>query len=379
MKQSDIAGAASGVMKQSEIAGAASGVMKQSDIIPVQRCVRFAQRPHSGCVRSTSRVTSRLMRLGVCLATVMQVSVVYPPFAGAQTAKSAHQREVLDTKLQSKLETLVRGFKGDVGIYVRNLKTGRSAAVRADELFPTASMIKVPILIGTFDSIEKGKFTFQQMMTYRDSLKYSYDDTLSTPRDGAQIPIAKLTLQMITESNNTSALWLQGLVRGDTINQWLHEHGFDSTRVNSRIPAREANRKKYGWGQTTPREMASLLVTIREGNAVSRAASEEMYRHFTRIYWNGEALSQLPPWVQAASKQGMVDHSRSEVVLVNAPSGDYVFAITTKNQQDSSYVEGNEGYALIRALSAMLWREFEPKHPFLPEPGARRFKPPEEP
>lgn len=299
--------------------------------------------------------------------------------ASSAMPASAQPHERIDARLQAKLEALVKGFHGGVGIYVRNLKTNHVAAIRADELFPTASTIKVPILIGTFDAIQKGRFTFQQMMTYRDSLKYSYDDTLSSPRDGAQIPIAKLTMQMITESNNTSALWLQGLVRGDTINAWLHDHGFDSTRVNSRIPAREANRKIYGWGQTTPREMASLLVLIRESNAVTRAASEEMYRHLTRIYWNGEALSQLPPWVQAASKQGMVDHSRSEVVLVNAPSGDYVFAINTKNQQDSSYVESNEGYTLIRDLSALLWREFEPKHPFTPAPDARRFKPPEEP
>ncbi|MDQ6612171.1 MAG: class A beta-lactamase-related serine hydrolase [Gemmatimonadota bacterium] len=300
-------------------------------------------------------------------------------FAQSQSQPRTTARESVDSRLQSKLETLVRAFKGDVGIYVRNLKTGRSASIRPDELFPTASTIKVPILIGTFDAMQKGKFTFQQMMTYNDSLKYSYDDSVQMPRAGAQIPIAKLTLQMITESNNTSALWLQGLVRGDTINEWLHSHGFDSTRVNSRIPAREVNRKKYGWGQTTPRELASLLVLIRNGQAVSAAASEEMYRHLTRIYWNGEALSQLPPWVQAASKQGMVDHSRSEVVLVNAPSGDYVFAILTKNQQDSSYVETNDGYTLIRALSALLWREFEPKHPFTPQPDARRFKPPEEP
>jgi beta-lactamase class A len=297
----------------------------------------------------------------------------------AQASPNVLTHDHTDAKLQAKLEALAKTVHGDVGIYVRNLKTGRTAAIRADELFPTASTIKVPILIGTFDAMTRGRFTFQQMMTYKDSLKYSYDDTLSTPRVGAQIPIAKLTLDMITESNNMAALWLQGLVGGDTINSWLHAHGFDSTRVNSRIPAREANRTQYGWGQTTPREMASLLVMIRNGHAVSRAASEEMYRHLTRIYWNGEALSQVPPYVQAASKQGMVDKSRSEAVLVNAPSGDYVFAIYTKNQSDQSYVETNEGYTLIRDVSALLWREFEPRHAFVPDTGARRFKPPEEP
>lgn len=297
----------------------------------------------------------------------------------AMSAWSSGVRERPDAKLQSKLAALAANVHGDVGIYVRHLKSGRTAAVRADELFPTASMIKVPILLGTFDAINKGRFSFQQMLTYRDSLRYQYDDSLSVPRDGAQIPISRLTLQMITESNNTSSLWLQGLVGGDTINAWLHEHGFDSTRVNSRVPGRETNRTKFGWGQTTPREMAGLVVMIREERAVSHAASEEMYRHLTRIYWNGQALSQLPPWVQAASKQGMVDQARSEVVLVNAPGGDYVFCVTTRNQQDKSYADTNEGYTLIRAVSALLWKEFEPKHPFIPDPEARQLKPPEEP
>lgn len=307
--------------------------------------------------------------LGICLATRV----------AAQPSAKVLARGTPDPRLQARLEALVKGFQGDVGIYVRHLKTGRTAAIRADELFPTASTIKVPILVGVFDAITRGQFTFQQMMTYHDSLKYSYDDSLSMPRVGAQIPIARLTLEMITESNNTSALWLQGLVGPATINTWLHEHGFDSTRVNSRTPGREANRATYGWGQTTPREMASLVTVIRDGKAVSRGASEEMYRHLTRIYWNGEALSQLPPWVQAASKQGMVDKARSEVVLVNGPSGDYVFAVYTKNQTDTSYDEKNAGYALIRAVSALLWRAFEPTHPFAPDSVARRFKPPEEP
>lgn len=309
-----------------------------------------------------------------CVATP---SPLERPRSTAGDSRLAGERS--DPVLQAKLAVLAAEVHGDVGIYVRHLKTGRSAAIRADELFPTASMIKVPILIGTFDAIRKGQFTFQEVMTYRDSLRYQYDDSLSTPRVGAKIPVAELTLRMITESNNTAALWLQGLVRGDTINAWMHNHGFDSTRVNSRVPGREANRAQYGWGQTTPREMANLVVMIRKGRAVSRAASEEMYRHLTRIYWNGEALSQLPPWIQAASKQGMVDRARSEVVLVNAPGGDYVFAVTTRNQQDSSYVESNEGYTLIRKVSALLWNEFEPRYPFVPDTGARRLKPPEEP
>lgn len=328
---------------------------------------------------ATHPLHRRLFRAATSVAAVLVAGAcAHAPANSAPQLTGVAAQEHPDRDLQQKLEHLVTGFHGDVGIYVRHLKSGRTAAIRANEIFPTASMIKVPILLGTFDAINKGRFTFQQVFTYRDSLRYQYDDTLSVPRNGAQIPLSKLTLQMITESNNTSALWLQGLVGGDTINAWLHNHGFDSTRVNSRIPAREADRTKYGWGQTTPREMSNLVVMMREGRAVTRGASEEMYRHLTRIYWNGEALSQLPPWVQAASKQGMVDQSRDEVVLVNAPSGDYVFCVTTKNQQDKSYADTNEGYTLIRAVSALLWKEFEPSHPFTPDSAARRYKPGED-
>jgi beta-lactamase class A len=91
-----------------------------------------------------------------------------------------------------------------------------------------------------------------------------------------------------------------------------------------------------------------------------------VYRHLTRVYWNGEALSQIPPDIQTASKQGAVDESKSEVVLVNAPHGDYVFCVITKNAVDTRWERDNESYVLIRNISALLWRFFEPHRPYKP-------------
>jgi len=281
-----------------------------------------------------------------------------------------------DATLQRALDSLVTGFHGEVGVYVRNLRTGQTAGVNQDTVFPTASMIKVPILVATFDALERGALDFHQELTYTDSLLYPGEDLIGGLKDSTKVSLSKLTLLMITTSDNTASLWLQSLAgTGTVINQWLAGHGFDSTRVNSRTPGREANWERYGWGQTTPREMAELLVMIRQGWAVSPAASEEMYRHLTRSYYTGEALSVLPPWVQVASKVGAVSQSRSEVALVNAPSGDYVFCVITKNQQDQSWDPPNEGWVLTRKISAFLWSHFEPGHPWQPSEGAERFKP----
>ena len=265
-------------------------------------------------------------------------------------------------ELQNKLDGLAENFKGDVGIYVRSLVTGEEASINADTLFPTASLIKVPILLKVFDRIEKGELDFHQKLVYRDSLLYPGEDILGAFRDSAEISLSKAAMLMITTSDNTASLWLQELSgTGTAINNWLDSQGFANTRVNSRTEGRRGDWEKYGWGQTTPREMAELLVMIRENRAVSPAASESMYRILTRIYWNEEALSQIPPYVQAASKQGAVNQSRSEVVLVNAPSGDYVFTVITKNQEDQSWEYDNEGFALIRTVSQTLWQHFEPE------------------
>jgi beta-lactamase class A len=292
---------------------------------------------------------------------------------------AAQQRPPRDRHLERSLQALSDSFDGRVGIYVRNLRTGVTAEVNADELFPTASMIKVPILLTLFDSLEHGSLSVQQRLMYTDSLEYPGGDILGSFRDSTPVEMSRVIMLTATMSDNTAALWLQSLAGGGVaINHWLSSNGFDSTRMNSRTPGRHDAWERYGWGQTTPREIANLLVMIREGRAVSHAASQELYRVLTRTFWNAQAISQIPPWIQAASKQGAVDRSRSEVVLVNAPHGDYVFSVITKNQADTSWALHNAGWDLIRKVSAMLWKRFEPGYPWKPPAGWEKFKASEE-
>lgn len=279
-----------------------------------------------------------------------------------------------DKVLTQQLQPLVDSFQGDVGIFVQHLKTGKTVAINADTIFPTASMIKVPITIGMFNMIEKGEIDYHTTLTYTDSLLYEGDDILGSFKDGEQIALSKILMLMITTSDNTASLWCQQLAgTGTQINQWLQENGYEHTRVNSRTPGREPNRSRYGWGQTTPREMANLVASIGKGEVISKRASERMYRNLTRIYWDGEALSQIPPYIQTASKQGAVNKSRSEVVLVNAPHGDYVFCVITKNQKDESWIPNNEGYVLLRNVSGILWNYFEPDSKWKPSDGIEEW------
>lgn len=269
-----------------------------------------------------------------------------------------------DRKLQQKINELVQsqGVRGVVGIYVKNLRTGKEAAFQPDTLFPTASIVKVPILVGIMDKIEKGELQYHQPLEYKDSLLYAGMDILGSFKSGEKIELSKAMMLMLTMSDNTASLWLQSLAgTGTRINELLDSLGLKYTRINSRTPGREENRKEYGWGQTTPREMSTLMEKIYQGKVVSPKASERMLRVLGRNYHDPNGISQIPPYIFVASKTGEVNQSRNETLLVMAPHGPYVYTISTKKLEDQSWNSSNEGWVLCRKLSALLWHHFEPR------------------
>ncbi|MCU0387798.1 MAG: class A beta-lactamase-related serine hydrolase [Chitinophagaceae bacterium] len=260
--------------------------------------------------------------------------------------------------LEAAMVESVQQFNGDIGFYVEDLVSGKAIMYHADTIFPTASVVKVPILAGIMDKIEKGEFNYHQKLTYRDSLLYEGEDILGSFKDGEKIEISKVIMLMLTTSDNTASLWLQSLAgSGTTINELMNGLGLTHTRVNSRTPGREANRTQYGWGQTTPAEMAKLFKMIYRGEVISREASEKMIRLLGRNYWDEEGLSAVPAGVFVASKNGAVNASRSEVMIVNGKRP-YIFSIFTKNNKDQSWEPTNEAWTLTRKLSAMVWNYF---------------------
>jgi beta-lactamase class A len=273
-----------------------------------------------------------------------------------------------DKKLRHQIEHIIKGFNGDIGVYVKNLKTGKIVTVNADSVFPTASMVKVPILLGVFDKMIKKELSYYQPLIYKDSLLYAGEDILGSFKNNEKIELSKVIMLMLTTSDNTASLWLQSLAgTGTAINELMNQWGFTATRVNSRTPGREENRNLYGWGQTTPREMATIFEKIYKKELFGTEPCIKLMRLLSRNYWDEEGLSQIPPTIEVFSKNGAVNASRSEAMLVNAPHTPYVFCIITKNNKDQSWDANNEAWVLTKKLSALLWNYFEPKMKFIAE------------
>ena len=264
----------------------------------------------------------------------------------------------INKKLQKNVQTLVNDYKGDIGIFIKSLKTGKVVQINADTVFPTASIVKVPILIGIINKIKLGELSYHQEFSYNDSMLYAGVDILGSFKNGEKIELSKLIMLMLSMSDNTASLWLQKLAgTGTIINDLMEKNGFVNTYVNSKTAGRENDRTQYGWGQTTPKEMAVIFEKLYKGEIINDSLSKKMIRLLGRNYWDEEALSEIPATIFAASKSGAVDASRSEILLVMAKEP-YILSVFTKNNKDQSWETTNEAWVLFRKLSKICYDNY---------------------
>lgn len=270
-----------------------------------------------------------------------------------------------DGKLEAAIRKEISGFHGDIGVFVQHLGKNKIVTINADTIFPTASLVKIPILVGVFHKIADGELTLSQEFIYNTSRAYGGSGLMQFYKDSSKTDLSTMISLMLTYSDNVAAIWLQELSGGGiAINPLMDSLGLKNTKVNSRTPGRDDAWKKYGWGQTTPRELAQLFTLIRDGKIIDARYSDKMYRYLKNQFYNERSLSQLPSTASTISKTGSINDARGEVVLVNAPGGDIVFCVLTKNNKDQDWALNNEAEMLTRKIANLIWNHYEKKHQF---------------
>ena len=136
------------------------------------------------------------------------ISLLFAALLLIQTGCASEERpDVVD--IAGQIAPLIDAFDGRAGVYIKDLVTGREIGINADTLYPTASMIKVPIMVAVFDRIERGQLDYQRELTYTDSLFYSDADITGELRDSATVHLSEMVFLSISKSDNTASLWLQ--------------------------------------------------------------------------------------------------------------------------------------------------------------------------
>jgi beta-lactamase class A len=284
--------------------------------------------------------------------------------------------------LQGRLEAAVRGFPGVLGVAVRNLETGESFAVNGDLRFPTASLIKLAVLVEVEHQIAEGKIARDRTVALAESDKAGDEPVvLNQLHSGVALTVPDLLALMIAFSDNTATNLLVGLAGTVNVDRRMVSYGLPSTKIfrptfrDGHADVFPEEEKEFGLGMTTPAEIAKLLELIAEGKIVSRAACDEMLGYLEKQQDRAMIPRSLPfdrDRITVANKTGWDEEKlagpsgvkgdvRTDAAYVKSPKARYVIAICARQVKDKTPTVDNQALVAGARISRMVYDYFNPR------------------
>lgn len=290
------------------------------------------------------------------------------------------KREGTTLALRERLEAIAEGLDGTLGLAVRVLKTGEEFRINDQELFPLASVFKVPLLVELFRQIEQGRFTLETRLPLRAEDQSPGSGVLKEFRPGAELTIWDLAVLMIIVSDNTATDMLYALVEGAaTVTATMRSFGLQNIAVpfdckgllnnsvgldaSDRSPATlEEARRRVKEGAfdydsvafqatlenncTTPADMLELFTLMEQRDLISAAACDQMIDILLRQQLNQRIPLLLPQPFKVAHKTGTVGTSRNDAGIIYLPNGDPIlFCAFTKGVDPKKWQAGDNAIA----------------------------------
>ena len=311
--------------------------------------------------------------------SVAVLSLTTWPAQARQSEPASAIDHPVQAAIEAAVEAAVRGFPGSVSLYATNLDTGVSYGLRADAPVPTASTIKLPIMVELFAEAEEGRLDWNQKLVLTDQDKVSGSGVLTELSPGDPLPIRDLMHLMIVVSDNTATNLILDRIGGNTVNVRMAQLGLKQTAVMRKImqaklfpdpqakphpegltdEGKKPGNDRWGTGRSCPRDMVFILEKLYRGELVSKAASGEMISVLKRQH-DHDGIGRDMENTVIASKSGALDHLRSDVAIVYSPHGPVAMAITVNSIPEVNYGVDNPGNLLISRLSEILVEELAP-------------------
>lgn len=235
-------------------------------------------------------------------------------------------------QMTARIERMAADHPGQVGIYLKDLDRGWEWSYHADDLFPAASLVKVPIMIAVFEKIQRGELYLSSNLSLKRRTRMGGSGSLKWKRDGATFAVRKLLDTMIHESDNTAMRILLDEVGLGFVQELLPRLGLVYTEIYPEgltLASGYVRQENY----TTAREMAALLESIYRGQAVDRFASELMLEIMKGHRTRARLARPLPVGWEIAHKTGLLRRACHDAAVIFSPYGDYMLVILTGRNQ----------------------------------------------
>ncbi|CAN5891220.1 hypothetical protein BH23GEM9_BH23GEM9_01850 [soil metagenome] len=318
-----------------------------------------------------------LLAVGAAAATLAATgplsAVAVPADAtGPGVAAAAAGMSGDTARLRSRLDELASGHEGVVGVSVRNLSTGEAVSLRGGETFPSASLIKVAVLVALLEEVERGRIRLDERSALVSRDRVGGSGILKHMDSGLAPTVEDLAWLMITISDNTATNLVLDKLDVRTVWTKMEALGLPHSKIHSKTFRRETSialdsSVVYGLGVTTPDETVQLFTLLHEGRAVSPALDSLAIRMLLANQDEAMITRWLPSGTRVAHKSGAVDRARNDCGIMFTPAAPIALCVMSRDNADTSYAPDSAAYLLVARIAREVFRHYNPEVP-VPDP-----------
>jgi beta-lactamase class A len=298
-------------------------------------------------------------------------------------------REELDRQIAE----IAARFSGELSFAAKNLATGETIERNADTVMPTASVIKLAVLVEVFRQAAEEGLDLERRLQMRDTDVVRGSGILKELTPGLQPTVRDLATLMVVLSDNTATNMLIDLVGGvEAVNRTMHERlGLRTIVLHNRVDFARIGNDISRFGESSPREMMRLVEMLAQSEVVDEASSRAMVEIMRRQQY----LDQAPRYIafnpyarelrieqpiQIGCKTGFFPGTRVDAGLMELPADvTIVYCMMTDKARDTSMAAESEGAIvnglLGRALLAYWWPESSTDEILFDSPYVRALTP----
>jgi len=267
--------------------------------------------------------------------------------------------------LEARLRPLIDAHKGEVAISMKHLRNGATFQYRADEPMPTASLIKLAVMVEVYQQAHEDKLKLTDSITLTKEDKVPGSGVLTTHfSEGASFPLVDAVRLMIAFSDNTATNLVVDKIGLPGTAARMESLGFPNTKLHSKVYKRETSvfperSEKFGLGSTTANEMIGLLDQMYAEKLVSPEASRAMLEHLKKCDDQDKFPRFLPAGTVVAHKTGSVNESRTDAGIIYTVSGPIALCVLTTKNEDKSWTPDNAGNRLCATVAREIFAHFQ--------------------
>jgi beta-lactamase class A len=271
-----------------------------------------------------------------------------------------------ESTLEARLMPLIEAHQGKVALAIKNLDSGETFLYHADEPMPTASLIKLPVMIEAYRQAAEKAIDLNTRVTLKQEDKVPGSGILTDHFSaGASFALVDAVHLMIVYSDNTATnLVLDALGIGTTA-ATMEKLGYPNTKIHSKVFRRDTSvfperSKQFGLGSTTAAEMIRLCESLHRNELVSPEACAAMLKHLRMCEDKDKFPRFLPPGTRVAFKTGSLDATRTAAGIIECPRGPVALCVLTDANVDHRWHPDNAGNRLCAEVAREVFEHFGP-------------------